>query len=261
MAGKLLAHLRQQWMGALALLLVLTGGTAYALDGPLAGQNTVGSLDIINGEVTADDLAANSVGSAKVTDRSIKNADLSIGASNSNTIADGGIQGVDVKNNTLTAAQVDEQTLFNDNSLNNGDIDESTLPFVRGSGRAIGRARAIPAGFFGTMLGTLFGDPEVPFNLFYHCPATPPTENGLWRFRNDGGEAMNLFVDDGGANPAFAGELTAGAETALAAAPGGEYMVFSAHYANGRIFTISGFSYHRASDCHVQAQAVLTDAP
>jgi hypothetical protein len=114
-------------MGALALFLVLTGGTAWAVDGPLAGQNTVGSLDIINGEVTGDDLATNAVGSAKVNDRSIKNADLSIGASSSNTIADGGIQGVDVKNDTLTGAQIAEGTLFNDNSLTGGDIDESAL--------------------------------------------------------------------------------------------------------------------------------------
>jgi hypothetical protein len=59
MASKALAHLRRQWMGALALFLVLTGGTAYAagaLDGPLPGTNRVGSLDIINGQVLAADV-------------------------------------------------------------------------------------------------------------------------------------------------------------------------------------------------------------
>jgi hypothetical protein len=52
MASKLFAHLRRQWMGALALFLVLTGGTAVALD----GHNTVFSDDIVNHQVKAKDL-------------------------------------------------------------------------------------------------------------------------------------------------------------------------------------------------------------
>jgi hypothetical protein len=47
-----LVHLRQQWMGALALLLVLTGGSAYAL----TGHNTVFSDDIVNHQVKQQDL-------------------------------------------------------------------------------------------------------------------------------------------------------------------------------------------------------------
>jgi hypothetical protein len=94
-------------MGALALFFVLTGGTAYALD----GSNTVFSDDIVNGEVRQDDVAANSIGSNKIVDRSVKNADLSIGASSSNTIADGGIQGVDIHNDALTGTQIDESSM------------------------------------------------------------------------------------------------------------------------------------------------------
>jgi hypothetical protein len=52
MLAKLFAHLRQQWLGALALFLVLTGGSAYAL----AGHNTVFSDDIVNDEVRSADL-------------------------------------------------------------------------------------------------------------------------------------------------------------------------------------------------------------
>ena len=40
-ASRVLVHLRRQWMGALALFLVLTGGVAYAAD-------TVFSTDIVN---------------------------------------------------------------------------------------------------------------------------------------------------------------------------------------------------------------------
>src|SRR6266545_2527014 len=137
MSTRIANHIRSNVVGYIALFLFAMGGSAYALDGPLPGQNQVGSDDIINGEVRnadigtsevkANNVAPDSLGGNKIADRSVKNADLSLGASSSNTIADGGIQGIDVKNNTLTGTQIDESTLFNDNSLTGGDIDESTL--------------------------------------------------------------------------------------------------------------------------------------
>jgi len=57
MPGKLLAHLRQQWIGVIALLLVLTGGTAYALD----GSNTVFTYDLVNGDVKVADIGEGAV--------------------------------------------------------------------------------------------------------------------------------------------------------------------------------------------------------
>jgi hypothetical protein len=114
-------HIRSNIVGYIALFLFAMGGSAYALDGPLPGQNQVGSDDIINGEVKnadigtsevkANNVAPDSLGGAKIADRSVKNADLGLGASSSNTIADGGIQGIDVKNNTLTGTQIDESSL------------------------------------------------------------------------------------------------------------------------------------------------------
>jgi hypothetical protein len=53
MLTKLFTHLRRQWMGALALFLVFTGGSAYAL----AGHNSVSSDDIKNGQVKDADAA------------------------------------------------------------------------------------------------------------------------------------------------------------------------------------------------------------
>jgi trimeric autotransporter adhesin len=130
-SGRISTHIRSNIVGYFALFLFAMGGSAYALDGPLPGQNQVGSDDIINSEVkTADigagevkngdigaaevkanNIAPDSLGGGKIADRSVKNADLGLGASSSNTIADGGIQGVDVKNNTLTGIQIDESTL------------------------------------------------------------------------------------------------------------------------------------------------------
>ena len=131
MARKLLHHLRQQWLGAFAVLLVLTGGTAYALD----GSNTVFSDDIVNGEVKSGDLAVDSVASGKIADQQVKNADLSIGASSSNTIADGGIQGVDVKNDTLTGTKILESSLANVNADTLDGID--SLDVARGHSRVL----------------------------------------------------------------------------------------------------------------------------
>jgi hypothetical protein len=68
--ARLFAHLRQQWLGALALLLLLTGGTAYALD----GSNTVFTDDIVNGDVRTADLADGAVTDAKLADASFVHA-------------------------------------------------------------------------------------------------------------------------------------------------------------------------------------------
>ena len=69
MLRTLAAHLRAQWMGALALFLVLAGGTAYA-------ANTVFSTDIVNGEVKTPDLASNAVGTGKVANNSLTGSDI-----------------------------------------------------------------------------------------------------------------------------------------------------------------------------------------
>lgn len=69
MGSKFFVHLRRQWMGALALFLVLTGGVAYA-------ANTVFSTDIVDGEVKSADLANNAVRTTKIANRQVTQADL-----------------------------------------------------------------------------------------------------------------------------------------------------------------------------------------
>ena len=56
-------------VGALALFVVLTGGTAYA-------ANTVFSSDIVNGEVKTADLANNAVRTGKVLNENLTGADI-----------------------------------------------------------------------------------------------------------------------------------------------------------------------------------------
>jgi len=134
LSTRIRTYMRQNVLGLVAIFIALSG-TAYATHP--GGANTISSGDIINGEVKngdigtfevkANNVAPDSLGGAKIADRSVKNADLGLGASSSNTIADGGIQGIDVKNDTLTGTQVDESTLFNDNSLTGADVAEASL--------------------------------------------------------------------------------------------------------------------------------------
>jgi hypothetical protein len=134
-------HIRSNIVGYIALFCFAMGGSAYALDGPLPGQNQVGSEDIINGEVRNGDLGADAVASGKIDDRQVKNADLGLGASSSNTIADGGIQGIDVKSNTLTGTQIDESAVNG-----GGDVSGPLSNLQLGSG-AVGpdETGAVPA--------------------------------------------------------------------------------------------------------------------
>ena len=69
MGSRFFVHLRAQWMGALALFLVIAGGTAYA-------ANTIGSTDIINGQVKSADIGTGQVQSIDVKDESLSGADI-----------------------------------------------------------------------------------------------------------------------------------------------------------------------------------------
>ena len=69
MARTVLAHIRTQWMGALALFLVIAGGTAYA-------ANTIGSSDVIDNSLASVDLKNNQIRSADVQNESLTGADI-----------------------------------------------------------------------------------------------------------------------------------------------------------------------------------------
>ena len=87
------SHVRNQWMGALSLFLVLAGGTAaaatVALDGPATGQNSVGSLDIIDRQVQNVDIQDSAVRGGKVRDESLTGADIDEATLNASAIPGG----------------------------------------------------------------------------------------------------------------------------------------------------------------------------
>ena len=68
------SYLRRQWMGALALFLVLSGGTAFAVT--QIDRNSVKSKHIVDGQVKEADLADGSVTTDKILDGTVSNADL-----------------------------------------------------------------------------------------------------------------------------------------------------------------------------------------
>jgi hypothetical protein len=107
-------------MATIAVFLVLSGGTAVALN----GANTVFSDDIVNGEVKNPDLADNSVASGKIADGRVLNPDLGPNAVTSAKVANESLTGDDVFNGSLTGADIADGALTGD------DVDESSIAQV-----------------------------------------------------------------------------------------------------------------------------------
>jgi hypothetical protein len=79
MRTRIATHIRGNLVGYLALFVALGGSSAWAVNGPLAGKNTVRSAAIVNGQVKRVDLARNAVTSVKVANGSLTRADFARG--------------------------------------------------------------------------------------------------------------------------------------------------------------------------------------
>src|ERR687887_1655273 len=88
MSTRIRNHLQSNVVGYIALFLVLTGGTAYALD----GSNTVFSDDIVNGEVKTPDLGTDAVTTGKILNGAVGTGDLANDAVQSNKIGNGQVR-------------------------------------------------------------------------------------------------------------------------------------------------------------------------
>ena len=127
MAGKLLAHLRQQWIVVIALFLVLTGGTAYALD----GSNTVFTDDLVNGDVKVADIGQGAVATDEIANNQVKASDIGDGEVKAAEIANGQVLSADIGAGEVKSGNVANDNLTGGdiagNSLKGADIDEGTL--------------------------------------------------------------------------------------------------------------------------------------
>jgi hypothetical protein len=92
MGARIRDHIRSNVVGYLALFVALSG-TAYAVDGPLPGQDQVGSADIIN----------NDVQSADIRDANVATADIRSDAVTGGKILNGSVTGADVDESTLSS--------------------------------------------------------------------------------------------------------------------------------------------------------------
>jgi hypothetical protein len=144
MSARITGYIRQHHLALVALFFALTG-TAYAVDGPLAGTNQVGSEDIIDAEVKQQDVANNAIGTGKIPDGAIRSADvandttdfgliaedLEAGSVGTSEVAEGSLTGTDISNKTLTGEDVAFNSLFGavvaDESLTGADVDNSSL--------------------------------------------------------------------------------------------------------------------------------------
>ena len=108
------AHIRSHVVGYVAVFIALSG-TASAIDGPLPGQDQVGSADIIDQEVKQQDLGSNSVASGKIVDGQVQGSDLATNAITDDTfnpalgsskIGDGAVRSGELGGNSVNSAHV-----------------------------------------------------------------------------------------------------------------------------------------------------------
>ena len=104
MIRKLGTHVRNQWMGALALFVALGTGTAWAAN-EYTGDN------IVNGSLTSADYKNDDIRGEDVRDEGLTNAD----------ILDGTLLGGDIRNGTLGTND------YGDNSIDTLDITNATI--------------------------------------------------------------------------------------------------------------------------------------
>ena len=147
MSSRIRNHIRGNVVGYVALFLVLTGGTAQALD----GSNTVFSDDIVdaqvmtadvrNGAITTSKIAADAVRTGRVADNNLTSADIAAQSLTGDDIANGSINGNQINESfvgiggdlsgSLANAQLGTGVVGSNevaaNSLGGSDIDESAL--------------------------------------------------------------------------------------------------------------------------------------
>jgi hypothetical protein len=136
--------------------------------------------------------------------------------------------------------------------------DADKLDGIDSTGFAQGRTSA-QAVAEGPGVHLFLGPPMAGFlRLSYQCPATL-ANNGLLRVYNDSGSVANVFLESGSPNPVYV-QMAAGQFYDLTASQAGDSFHIQAQGAPG-VLTIEAATVHRASDCHAQAQALLTSNP
>ena len=145
MSARIAGHLRGNVVGYVAVFIALSG-TAYAVDGPLQGQNKVGSADIINGEVYTEDigngqvigskLAPDSISSAKIDAGEVKAGDIGQNAVASAEIVNDTVTGTDIFNGSVTSVDIPKGAIQRDDL--NFEVKEPLTAIVSPGGQLRG---------------------------------------------------------------------------------------------------------------------------
>ena len=213
-----IAHLvRTQGLGLLALLLVLTGGAAYAAG---AAKDSVVSRSIKDGQVKTRDLKDNAVQTGKLAADSVNSDKLAPGSVTPRTIAPGSIPGDRLVHHSVSGAKITSNTVTGDkipdesltgfeiapNSLFANDLATSSvgatelkgLHVVVSGGAAVpaGDSKytnvACPAGEVVTGGGFAWGTDQAGTSIIGSSPAQ--TQRHIWEVVGRAASANTLYA-------------------------------------------------------------------
>jgi hypothetical protein len=237
-------------MSTLAVFAALCGSSYAAVK---LKANSVRSVHIKNGQVKKQDLAANSVDGSKVADGTLGANDFIAGQLSNGAQGERGPQG--------ERGAPGEQGPQGEQGLRGlqgatGTVDTSNFydkaasdsRFMQAPGGRSFMAAVAPGADLQVKRGVV-GQWEVLFS----CPDPPMSGPGTLQFRNSSPSEINLFIDNGGANPthiAMAGNSITGA---LATNEAGDAVDYDAQgFPDGSIVHVRVLTLNRVGDCHVQ---------
>jgi hypothetical protein len=108
-------HICSNVVGYVALFVALSG-TAYAVDGPLPGQNQVGSTDIIDNDVYSadvrnDSLSGGGLGAVDLASSSVGATEIATSAVGGSEIASSAVNSSEIANSAVNAAEIGEGSI------------------------------------------------------------------------------------------------------------------------------------------------------
>jgi hypothetical protein len=139
-------------------------------------------------------------------------------------------------------------------NLNADQIDGKDFSgFVQGNATVRYRKVEIPAGTSAPIIN--FSDPAL--RVSYGCPSSPQTTNGVMFINYSGSEPVNVFFARHSSSSTHHHLLEPGGLDSFSlGVQSTEHVTFQAQGTN--LATIEVFTVERTSDCHAQAQALVT---
>jgi len=238
MLSRLGSHARRNLVAYLALFVAL-GGTAVAAKPLITGA------DVQDGSLTGADVENDSLTGSDVLESSLSGSAPSLGVAASNITG------------TLTDAQVSDtltaSSAADANSL--GGVPASG--YTRGEGRIVRHSELQGINFQSGHYGIAGW-----FTISHQCRAAPT--DGLLVIINRASEPISMFVDDGGANPAYT-ELDGGGNGTFVytspTAASGDLYTLTVRHPDGRVATAHVSTVARgALNCLFQVQIVVANS-